>query len=140
MSSYSRSWIEGHEAERFRRSSLNDFPGVYAERIAETRHLVSHADVDRPESVLQKLGGFGHARRRDRENVFNDLRVEMRCRFGRSGGRAANYFRDVMRLKLRVAGINSFRREGQKEIFVEMQARLFKHREQHFVRRARIGR
>src|SRR5437763_5206654 len=128
MPSYSRSWIKGHEAERFRRSSLNDFPGVYAERVAETRHLVGHPDVDRPESVLQKLGGFGHARRRDWENVFNDLRVEMRCRFGRSFGRAANHFRDVMRLKLWVAGINSFRGEGQKEILVEMQARLFKHR------------
>src|SRR5436309_8229241 len=107
MSSYSRSWIKGHEAERFRRSSLNDFPSVYAERVAETRHLVSHPDVDRPESVLQKLGGFGHARRRDRENIFNDLRVEMRCRFGRSFRRTANYFRDVVRLKLRVARVNS---------------------------------
>ena len=41
--------------------------------------------------------------------------------------------------KLRIAGIDTFRREREQEILVELQSFLFKHRQQHFVSRARIS-
>ncbi len=44
-----------------------------------------------------------------------------------------------MRKKLRVAGVNTLRRKRQKEILVELQTLLFKHREQNFVRCSRIS-
>src|SRR6266853_2874907 len=129
MSSNSRAGIKWHEAERLGRCRANHFPGVYVQGVAETRHLVSHADVDGAKSILKELRGFGNARRANGEDFFDDLRVELRCRFGRSIRAAADDFRNVVRLKLRIAGINSLRREGEQEICVEFQTRLFKHRE-----------
>ena len=42
-------------------------------------------------------------------------------------------------MKLRIARVDALGREGQQEIFVELQAGLFKHRQQNFVGRAGIG-
>src|SRR3712207_7074177 len=45
--------VEGHEAERLGGRGADDLPGVYAEVVAEPRHLVRHADVDGAEGVLK---------------------------------------------------------------------------------------
>ena len=44
--------IEGHEAEGLGGGGANHFPSVYAERVAEARHLVGHTDIHRAKSVL----------------------------------------------------------------------------------------
>src|SRR6185369_8202820 len=63
----------------------------------------------------------------------------MRGYDGRIVSHAANNLRNVVCQKLRIAGIDSLRREREQEIFVELQSLLFKHREQHFVSRARVS-
>src|SRR5258708_39020447 len=78
-----RARIKRHEAEGFRGGRANHFPRVDAERIAEPRHLVRHADVDGAKSVFQKLGGFGDARWTDSVDLVHDLGIETGGRFGR---------------------------------------------------------
>jgi hypothetical protein len=124
MSADSWARIEGHEAEGLGGGGADDFPGVYAEGVAEAGHFVCHPDVDGAEGVLQELGGLGDARRTHREDIFNDPRVEVRGSLGRGVRRASDDLRDVVRLELRVAGVNALGREGQQEIFVEPEPRL----------------
>src|SRR5262252_411567 len=99
--------IKRHKAERLGRGRANDFPGVDVQRVTQARHFVSHADVYRAESVLQELGGLSHARRTDRMNVLNDLRVKRGRSLSRIVGYAAHDFRNVMRLELRVSRIDA---------------------------------
>ena len=70
----------------------------------------------------------------------HDLRIENRGGFGRIIRYAADNFRNVVRLEFGIARIDALRREREQKIFVEFQTRLLKHRQQHFVGRARIGR
>ena len=72
----SRTGIKGHEPERLGCRRANHFPRIDAERVAQPRHLVRHADVHRAKSIFKQLGGFGDARRSHRVNIIDDLRIE----------------------------------------------------------------
>src|SRR5947209_19112442 len=92
VTTYSRTGIKGHEAERFCGGSAYDFPCVYVQSVAEASHFVCHAYVDGAESVLKEFGGFGDASGANGENFFDDLRVKVRCCFCRCVRAAANDF------------------------------------------------
>ena len=131
--------VEGHEAEGLGGGRPDDLPRVDAEVVAEPRHLVGHPDVDGPERVLQELRRLRHAGRGDGVDLTDDDRVERGRGLGGVVRAAADDLRDVVRLELRVAGVDALGREGQQEVLVEPQAALLEHGQQHFVGRARVG-
>src|SRR5262249_30459029 len=110
------------------------------ERVTQSRHLVRHADVDRPKRVFEQLRRLRNSRRTDGINVVNDLRIKMRGDDGRVRRYASDNLRNVVREKLRIARVNTLRRKREHEIIVEFQTTFLKLRQQHFVSRSRISR
>ena len=131
--------IERHKAERLGRGRADDFPCVDAERVAKPRHFVRHADVDRTKSVLPQLAGLGDACGRNGMDLIDDLPVEHRRDLGRIGRNAADDLRNIVRLKLRIARIDTFGRKREQKIIVELKAFFLEHRLQNFVGRAGIS-
>ena len=103
------------------------------------RDFVHQADVDHAERVLEQLHHFRHARRADRHHGFERLAIEQRADFGARRRDAADHFRNVLGLKLRIARIDALRREAQEEVLAHLQLRLLEHRQHQFVGGAGIG-
>src|SRR5438874_12302393 len=59
LPSNSRARIERHEATRFRRRGIDDFPHVEVHTVAEHRELVHERDVQGAEWLLEKLRELG---------------------------------------------------------------------------------
>src|SRR5262249_40992999 len=128
-----------HEAEGLRRGGADNFPSVDAERIAKTRHFVCHADIYRAKGVFPQLARFSHARRGNRMDLVYDLSIKHRRCIGRIFRNAADHLWNIVRLKLRVAGIDALGRKSEQKIAVELKAAFFEHRLQNFVSRSGIS-
>src|SRR5688572_1526812 len=69
---------------------------------------------------------------------LDDLRIEHRCNIGRIFCHTADDLRNVVRLKLRIAGIDALGGEREQKILVEFESFLLEHRKQNFISRSRI--
>ena len=139
MAANSGARIKRHEAERLGRRRTDYFPGVDAESITELGHLVRHADVYCSKRVFPKLRRLGNASRRNLMNLIDDLVVKERRNLGRIMATAADNLRDVVRLILRIARIDSLGRKCEQKIFVERKSFFLEHGLQNFVCRSRIS-
>src|SRR5262245_3761847 len=76
MTADAQARIKSHESEGLCRRCFDYLPGIYSEVITKLRHFIHQPDVDRPISVLEKLGGFCDARARNSVDLFDDSLIE----------------------------------------------------------------
>ena len=117
--------IERHEAKRFSGRRVDHFPDIDTHAVAHDGDLVHQADIDHAEGVFEQLHHLGNLRGTDRHHMFERLRVEQTPQFRAGRRSAAHYFRDVLRLEIRVARIDALRRKAQEKIFADLQAAIF---------------
>ena len=137
---HDRSRVERHEAERLGLRRIDNFPDIDVHAVAHQRQLVDEADVHRPERVFEELDHLGNARRTDRHDRVDGRTVERTGELDARRREPADNFRNVVRLKRRVARIDALRGEGEKEILAGLQSRRLEYRLNNFVRRPRIRR
>ena len=141
VAAQSRAGIEAHEAKRFRRSGIDDFPHVDLEPRAHESHLVHEPDVHAAKRVFEQLDHLGDLRGGDGHHVLEPLPVEMRRDLRARRRDAAHDLRDVSRVEARIAGVHaSFGREREEEIASNLHARRLKERQNQLIGRARVGR
>src|SRR6478672_7282162 len=128
MTADARAGIEGHETEWFRRRRTDDFPCIDAQSIANLRHFIGHADIDRAEGVLPKLAGFGNAGGGYSMHFVNDLSVQKRRGLSRIFRNSTDDLWNVMRLKLRIAGVDPLGRKRKQKILIEFRSAILEHR------------
>src|SRR5581483_6551622 len=110
--------IERHEAERLRLRGFDDLPDVDVHRVTHLRVLVHQPDIDGAECVFEKLHHLGDAGRTDRYDITDDLRVQRRRRTRTGRAVTAENLRNVARGVGLVTGVDTFRREREKEIAI----------------------
>ena len=131
---------ELHEAEGLRCRGLDYFPYVDAKLVADDRHLIDESDVHRSEGVLQQLDQLGRFRARHRNHRIEAGRVERSRHLSASGRDSTDDLRRVLRVPLRVAGIDALGTEGEEDIFPDGKSGRFQLWLQQLARRARISR
>ncbi len=108
--------VKGHEAERLRFRSLDDFPDVDVHGAVNELELVHEGDVHGAEDVFQQLGCLGHAAGADGHQLLDGDAVEGDCLVQTGRGQAADDLGDGGDLAVRIAGILALGREGEVEI------------------------
>ncbi len=108
--------IERHKPKGLGGGGVNHFPDVNVHARCEQLQFVDQSNVHAAEDVFQQLGHFGRASGTDGNHLGHNLRVnrERRAAAGRIG--TADYFGNLGKSILFVAGIFAFGREGQEEI------------------------
>src|SRR5262245_60871592 len=115
----SQSWarMEWNETKGFSRGCVDYFVDIYAQYVTHQRQFIDHPDVDTAKGVLKKfdhLGAFGAG---DGNDSLNELRIEDARHLGALCCYAADDFWGIAGVKDRIAGIDSFRGKGKKEVF-----------------------
>src|SRR5687767_10725888 len=139
MASQSRPGEERHEAKRFCGRSLNDFPNLDPELVTHYCDFIDQSDIHRPKGIFEEFYHLGGFCRTDADHTFNHLFIEKSCQRRASGSDTTNYFGSVVSAPIRIARIDSLRREGQVKILPDLKAGRPEIGEQDFVRRPRIG-
>ncbi len=141
VSSDAGAGVERDEPEGFGRGSRDDVPDVDTQLVANDGHFVRERAVDDPEGVFEDFRHFRLPR------AFDDVdgRIEhgfiQFARDSRTLRRAsADDFRRVFGLVARVAGVDSFGREGEMDVASDDEARLFEERPEDFVGGPGVGR
>src|SRR5205823_8892567 len=116
-----RPGLEAHEAERLRRSRVDDLPDVEAHPVAELRKLVDECDVDRAEDVLEQLRQLGRLRRGDGEDGVERGLVELDGALGASVRQAADDLRRALGRPVLAAWVDALRRESEVEVLAGLQ-------------------
>src|SRR6266496_1109317 len=119
MAADPRTRIKGHETKRFGGGGANHFPGINVQGIAKASHLVCHSYIDGAKSVFQQLGCFGNTGRAHCMHIFDDLGVKVSGALSRVRSDATHDLGNIVGLKLRIAWVDSLRRESQQEVLVK---------------------
>src|SRR6185437_6649314 len=107
VSADSRARRELHETERLGGGSVDHFPDVDAQLLADDRHLIRETDVDRAEGVLQQLDELSGLRRADWYDRIEAALIQ-RCRdFGACWCNSADDLGCVFGMPDLIAGIHT---------------------------------
>ena len=120
--------VVGEEGERLGRRGLDHLPGRDPEPVADQRQLVGERDVHRAERVLVQLGGLGHDRARDRDDVVDDLPVEELRPAAALGRHAAHELRRRLDREAVVARVDTLRRVAEEHVLADLRARSLEDR------------
>ncbi len=108
--------IKRHEAERLGGGAVDDFPDIEVHAQGELLQFVDQRDVHAAENIFKQLDHLRRARRADRHDFRDDLRVEVHGRLALGGIDAADHFRNLRQAELLVAGIFALGRKRQVKI------------------------
>src|SRR5688572_24339980 len=104
---------ELHEPEWLGRSSIDDFPDVYAKLVADDLHLVNEPDVDRSEGVLEKLHQLRRLGARYPHDPLEAGLIERARDLGTRRRDASDDLGSVPRVPHGVAGVDTLRAESE---------------------------
>ena len=138
MAAHSGPWVEGHEAERLRRSRVDGLPRIDVESLEDEGDLVHERDVHGTEQVLDDFRGLRDPRMTHGDHPTDHLRVEGVGELRRRFIQAPDELRDVLDPISRVARVDPLGRERDAEVHSRAEPSRLEDRDEDLFRRPRV--
>src|SRR5438552_7386577 len=133
------SWIKWHESKRLCPGSFDDLPDVNSHVGVYQLQLINQRDVDATKNILQKLGRFGDATRRNRHNLVDRFAIKRHGAIEAGWSVPSYHFRNSFKIALFVSRIFAFWRKGKVKIHTRLHPRfLLQYNAQLLFSRSRI--
>ena len=141
VTSPSRPRVERHEPKRLRLGRFDNFPDINSHGGVHQLQLVHQRDIHAPENVLQQLGRFSYAARRDRYKCIDRFTIKRHSAIEAGGCVTPHDLWNQLHLGFFVSRVLSLWGESEVEIQSRFHSRAFlQNYAQILVGRSWIGR